>query len=120
MGIGAIPRNRKRHRDREEAVAGAWFDSAKMLRYHASGTEYDRGDDNDDDDDDDNDDAGCVAVAFELDSSAESCASTMHGRKFDGRVLEARLFVCQSTSLSSSQEIEAAADDVEDFLNSLL
>jgi hypothetical protein len=93
---------------------------------------------------------GAVAATYETDEAARLCASSLEGRWFDGRRLITRLVmpqqsqsnpayatqgswpsgsagvtpvlsdIIQEVSAEESAIVEAVAEDVENFLNSLL
>ena len=76
---------------------------------------------------------GCIAVTYEAADAARACAGALHGRRFDGKQVDAMMFAPQtiveeklpnglmpSISAPSSEEPTVEAEDVEDFLNSLL
>ena len=74
---------------------------------------------------------GCIAVTYESADAARACAGALHGRRFDGKQVDAMMFaprvaneevpvgLVPATSVPSSEEPTAEAEDVEDFLNSL-
>ena len=83
---------------------------------------------------------GCIAVTYETADAARACAGALHGRRFDGKQIDAMMFatpvleeaVSESLTAPASSSFEpppdaatittqtADAEDVEDFLSSLL